>query len=487
MKNQMIKKVCLATLMFLMVLCTSCAFGSSQSQTSDKTPSSTKDQDSENTQFQGESGNFAEEHDAFVTKLSKEYHDNDPIPDPPKGEFDLVKYSSKVGDLAAYVSCDPGDGQKHPLIIWVTGGWGNGIDDYSFSYPEWENDQTGSAFWRAGILTMYPSFRGGSGNPGYYETLFGEVDDIISAYDYAASLPYVDSSRIYLGGHSTGGTRVLLAAEHTDKFRAVFGFGAVDEIKNHNNAEFKFDKNMEDECKMRSPIYWLDNIKTPTFLIEGEKGNSHCLQNIKEASKNENIYCYILNGEDHFTVLAPLTRLIAKKIIADTGEEINISITQEELENAMEEEPDIPEPSMKTQKIKEAGVQFSIPYIWELSDCSEEEGELLYYAESTFSGENAWDLSVMYVDCYTVDDGVGLDVFADSKREQGYDVEEVKINGISALKGYGYVDDDYVYKNSFVAVQKDDNIIIFDFFCNSDFEKESDIVFEKIAESIKFK
>lgn len=165
--------------------------------------------------FEGQT--FAQAHDAFQTKLAQENNDDDPIPDPPAGLFDLVSYPSTVGDLAAYVSSDPGDGEKHPLIIWVVGGWGNGIDDFPFTYPEWDNDQTGSAFWQAGVLTMYPSFRGGNGNPGNYETLFGEVDDIAAAYDYAASLPYVDPDRIYLGGHSTGGTRALLAAEYTDK------------------------------------------------------------------------------------------------------------------------------------------------------------------------------------------------------------------------------------------------------------------------------
>lgn len=71
-----------------------------------------------------EKQSFAEAHDAFTTTLAKEDNDDEEIPTPPEGLFDLVKYPSKVGDLAAYVSSDPGDGQKHPMIIWVVGGWG---------------------------------------------------------------------------------------------------------------------------------------------------------------------------------------------------------------------------------------------------------------------------------------------------------------------------------------------------------------------------
>ena len=97
---------------------------------------------------------FAQAHDGFTTKLVKEEHDDYQIPAPPEGLFDLVSYPSKVGDLAAYVSSDPGDGEKHPMMIWVVGGWGNGIDDFPWCYPQWDNDQTGSAFWQNGILTM---------------------------------------------------------------------------------------------------------------------------------------------------------------------------------------------------------------------------------------------------------------------------------------------------------------------------------------------
>lgn len=278
---------------------------------------------------------FTEAHDAFQTKLATKNYDNDQIPAPPKGVFDLVRYPSKVGDLAAYVSSNPNDGHKHPILIWIVGGWGNGIDEFPWTYAPRDNDQSASAFWKAGVLTMYPSFRGGNGNPGNYETLFGEIDDIVSAYEYAASLPYVDPTRIYLGGHSTGGTRALLAAEYTDKFRAVFCFGAVDEIKYHNNSQFTFDTSNQKEYIMRSPLYWLKDVRTPTFIIEGIDGNSFNVKNIQNSTVNKNISCFIVDGADHFSVLAPVTALLAQKILKDTGNKTNITLTQEELQKAM--------------------------------------------------------------------------------------------------------------------------------------------------------
>ena len=68
---------------------------------------------------------------------------------------------------------------------------------------------------------MFPSLRGGNDNPGRREGFFGEVDDILAATDYLARQPHVDPKRIYLGGHSTGGTMVMLVAESTDRYCAA--------------------------------------------------------------------------------------------------------------------------------------------------------------------------------------------------------------------------------------------------------------------------
>ncbi len=424
---------------------------------------------------------FAEAHDAFQTTLAKEESDDDEIPAPPEGFFDLIKYPSKVGDLAAYVSSDPGDGQKHPLIIWVVGGWGNGIDDFP-CYPEWDNDQTGSAFWQAGVLMMYPSFRGGCGNPGNYETLFGEVDDIASAYEYAASLPYVDADRIYLGGHSTGGTRALLASEYTDKFRAVFAFGAVDKIEYHNNSQFTFDTDNKEEYKMRSPIYWLDSVKSPTFLIEGSDGNSANLKKIERTSKNENIHCYVMEDADHFSVLAPLTRVVAQKILADTGTEPNITITQEELDAAMKMEPEIPMPVMEQHTIEALGMNLSYPYLWDVEDISENE-ELSLMLCSRYEEDNIWDMSLMYIDSYN-DLQLDREYFA----ENGYDISEMEVGGLPALKAVGKMEDNSgsVFNDTLVAVQKGDTLVTFEFYIHEDFGDTANPMFDAILESVSF-
>ena len=503
MKIQKAKKLLLPLLTALALFTASCSMTGDKDPAEDLSKSAAEKDSQEQSQPESEEsdsssspdaanqyGSFAEAHDAFQTKLVRQDSDDDSIPEPPDN-FELISYPSKVGDLSAYVSSDPGDGQKHPLIIWIVGGWGNGIDDFPWTYPQWDDDQTGSAFWQAGVLTMYPSFRGGCGNPAYYEALFGEIDDIVSAYEYAASLPYVDPERIYLGGHSTGATRALLTAEYTDKFRAVFGFGAVDEIKYHNNSQFTFDTSIEEEFIMRSPIHWLDDVKTPTFLIEGSEGNSANLKNIEKTSRNENIHCYVVDGTDHWGVLAPITPLLAQKILADTGAESNISITQEELEAAMKQEPTVPLPAMSEWILEdlyeEKDLVFSLPYTWSVTNTSTEE-EFQLDAYSIYEGENVWDLASLFINVYILDESDYLQTLADSlESEEGFETSMITVNGMPALDSYGMSSDDgSVYKNRYVVIQSGNAYICFDFYIHESFDNDADEMFQSIVDTIRF-
>ena len=100
---------------------------------------------------------------------------------PPAGVLKLVTYPAPLGRNAAYVSPAPADGKKHPAIIWLTGGFSNSIGAIAWTPGSASNDQSASGFRNAGIVMMYPSLRGGNNNPGYIETFYGEVDDVLSA------------------------------------------------------------------------------------------------------------------------------------------------------------------------------------------------------------------------------------------------------------------------------------------------------------------
>lgn len=71
---------------------------------------------------------------------------------PPPDVFKLVKYRSQVGELSAYVSPDPGDQKKHPIILWLVGGFSNSIGGHLWEDADSANDQTAAAYRKAGML-----------------------------------------------------------------------------------------------------------------------------------------------------------------------------------------------------------------------------------------------------------------------------------------------------------------------------------------------
>jgi dipeptidyl aminopeptidase/acylaminoacyl peptidase len=244
-----------------------------------------------------------------------------------------VKYDAPSGKLTAYVTTIPQDGQKHPAIVWISGGDCNSIDDAFFQESPPNNDQTASAFRTAGVVTMYPSLRGGNDNPGFKEAFFGEVDDVIAAADFLSKLDGIDPNRIYLGGHSTGGTLVFLVAASTSRFRAVFSFGPVEDIRGYGSEFTPFNSRDSKEFDLRSPLKWVDSIQSRTFVLEGMRrpGNASSLAALSKASHNANVSFLAVKKANHFNILAPTTKMIADKIVLDNGPATNIVISESEL------------------------------------------------------------------------------------------------------------------------------------------------------------
>ncbi len=267
----------------------------------------------------------------FVSKLARRKEDKEPVDEPPVRVFQKVKYESPAGKLAAYLTPDPKDAKKHPAIIWITGGDCNSIGDVWTAQPA-ENDQTAAAYRKAGIVMMFPSLRGGNDNPGTKEGFLGEVDDILAAAEFLVKQSYVDPARVYLGGHSTGGTTVLLTAECSDRFRAVFSFGPVDDVGGYGPEYLPFDFRNPRELLVRSPGRWLNSIKSPVFVIEGTRNsNLDSLRKMARTCQNSNVHFVTVRGASHFSVLAPVNQVLAQKVVADNGPTSNLTLTEEDV------------------------------------------------------------------------------------------------------------------------------------------------------------
>jgi len=268
----------------------------------------------------------------FVTKVTYSKVVKEPVEQAPPTILRTLKYPAPSGELAAYVTPDPGDGKKHPAIVWITGGDCNSIGDV-WSPARRENDQTASSYRQAGIVMMFPSLRGGNDNPGVKEGFYGEVDDVLAATDFLERQPYVDPKRIYLGGHSTGGTLVLLVAECSNRYRAVFSFGPVDNVAGYgaDPAFLPFDISNEKEVQLRSPGYWLASIQSPVWVLEGADGtvnNAGSLRKMYHTTHNSMTHFLEVQYADHFSILAPTNTFIAAKILEDTGATSNLQLPQ---------------------------------------------------------------------------------------------------------------------------------------------------------------
>ncbi len=281
---------------------------------------------------------LAEARRGFTTHLVVQENGGHPAPEPPAGVFNLVHYPSPAGDLAAYVGVPPADGKKHPAILWLTGGFSNGVSALAWTPGPADNDQSATAFREAGIVMMYPSLRGGNDNPGHLESFFGEVDDVLAARAWLARQPGIDPARIYLGGHSTGGTLALLVAEIGGPFRAVFAFGPVFGPRGYGVGQLTYDLSVAKETELRAPFRWMAGIMVPTFVFEGTEapGNIAALRALEKMPHPDALRFHAVDGMTHFSILQPMTRLIARKIVGDAGPAANIAFTPGEIEAAVQ-------------------------------------------------------------------------------------------------------------------------------------------------------
>jgi pimeloyl-ACP methyl ester carboxylesterase len=238
-----------------------------------------------------------------------------PLPSPPANLFVPIPLTNNRGAaLPAFVTPDPRDGRRHPAIVWITGGNSSALGDFWTADAE-SDDESVSAFRKAGVVVMFPSLRGGHVGTGGREYFLGEADDVLAAAEQLARLPYVDADRIYLGGHSTGGTLALLVAETSERFRGVFAFGPVARVDRYPTPMVPAELVglPEAERRLRSPIYWLHGITTPTYVIEGRAS-----PNIGDAEEmcaaSPRVTCLLVEGADHFNVLSRVTRVVAARM-----------------------------------------------------------------------------------------------------------------------------------------------------------------------------
>lgn len=281
------------------------------------------------------SDSYKNQYSNHTTKLiENDFISDGETPIPPDSLFEIIKYESNVGYLDAYISTNIDTTIKNPILIWAHGGFG-GIGS-SF----WQKGSYIENFINAGFVILCPSWRGENMNPGKFELFFGEVSDLNKSINYASNLEFVDKNRIYLAGHSTGGTLAILASMLNKDLRATFVFGGAPNIEDivsdgYGYGNTPFDYKNKKESYIRSSINFVSSINNPIFYFEGE--DSYYVKDAKlmeeKAEENSILFkAFIIKNQTHFSIVNPINKLISNKIMNDTLTQLNIEFSKEELD-----------------------------------------------------------------------------------------------------------------------------------------------------------
>ncbi len=212
-------------------------------------------------------GDYARARSVFTTHLLRRGPSPQTVPmqTTPAGVTE-AEFRSGPLRLRAWIGLPPQRRERMPVVIFLHGGFGFGVEDWEMAAP----------YRAAGFVVIAPILRGENGQAGSFSLFYDEVDDVLAAADFTRHLPYVDRARIYLAGHSAGGTLALLTAAASGRFRAAVSFSASpDQVVftryGIRPADIPFDPASARELQMRSPLSWAGSLRVPTRLYFGTR------------------------------------------------------------------------------------------------------------------------------------------------------------------------------------------------------------------------
>jgi len=135
---------------------------------------------------------------------------------PPAGVTQVEYPSGPLWLKAGVNQPTAGNSRRYPAVLFLHGGSAFGMSDWLVAQP----------FRDAGFVVMAPMLRGENGQPGTFSMFYDEVDDVVAAAAYLRHQRYVDRDRLFVAGHSVGGTMTLLAAMSWKHFRTAASFSA---------------------------------------------------------------------------------------------------------------------------------------------------------------------------------------------------------------------------------------------------------------------
>ena len=182
---------------------------------------------------------------------------------PPRGTR-RVDYVSGQLLLAAWSSPNADPAAPRPGVVVLHGG-------NALWQGHWE---IAEPYVRAGYVALMPAVRGENGLPGYFSGFYNEVSDVLASAEQLRDTPGVDASRLFLVGHSVGGTLALLVSMSTTMFRAAAAFSGNPDARRFFGRypeDIRFDTSDPREFEMRSAASFATSFKCPMLMLHGSR------------------------------------------------------------------------------------------------------------------------------------------------------------------------------------------------------------------------
>jgi dipeptidyl aminopeptidase/acylaminoacyl peptidase len=185
---------------------------------------------------------------------------------PPSGPR-TIGYRSGSLDLTAWISTDGGDRTPRPAVLFLHGGNALWPGHWDLAKP----------YLDAGYVVMMPALRAENGLPGAFSGFYDETADVLAAAEHLRALPGIDAERLFLAGHSIGGTLTMLAAMSTPVFRAAASFSGNPDARaffRRFPEDVRFDTADPLEFDMRSAACFAGSFKCPVLMLHASKEHS---------------------------------------------------------------------------------------------------------------------------------------------------------------------------------------------------------------------
>lgn len=222
----------------------------------------------------------------------------DALTEPPSGA-EILLYRSGALDLLSWRSKPDGKGGRKPAILFLHGGNALGVGHWELTWP----------YLKAGYVVMLPAFRAENGQSGAFSGFYDESTDALAAADVLAAQSDVDPSRLFVSGHSVGGTLTLLAALGSGRFRGASSFSgnpSAFAFFRRFPEDIRFDSSDPREFEMRSAVCYAASFKCPVLIQHGaaEAGlRDMSMLTVRRAKAAGLPVDHAIIGGDHFSAL----------------------------------------------------------------------------------------------------------------------------------------------------------------------------------------